>query len=49
MKTVHKAMAIALATSLGARAEAHGGGHDSGLVLIDILLNLFTLFISASP
>jgi hypothetical protein len=44
MKTVHKAIALALATSLtSARAEAHGGGGDSGLVIIDILLNLFTL------
>src|SRR3954465_1222985 len=42
MKTVHKAMALALVTSLAApRAEAHGS--DSGLVVLDILLNLFTL------
>ena len=42
MKTVHKVLAIALATSLGARAETHSHGSD-GLLIVDILLNLFTL------
>ena len=45
MKTVHTAVALALATSLGARAETHGGGHaaDDAAFAIDMIFNLFSL------
>jgi hypothetical protein len=46
MKTVHKALAAALAVSLAAgaaRASGHGGGGDTGLVILDLFLDLVTL------
>src|SRR4051812_27088997 len=40
MNTVHKAVALALLISLGARAETHAGQVDEAF---DIILNLFSL------